>query len=387
MNIPPGATDLSEVNGGVNGSGLVRVNGFDIPAGEIAEVRVRARTHCGALKRPTIFSAQVRSEQGDNFTISTTTLTPRGPGVGLCDGIDPDGPFADADVLSFRRLRGGGGCSAAATSWPIGLIMLFVFGLVRRARSTPRKKTLISLGLVLTLLACGTRHKDEPDAPSVPRNITDLDGLPGSPCGSNVMVWVTDLSGGRFCIDRFEAATDGAALGNVSQASDETISTTDGSTSARALVELAASPAREISWYQAKSACMNAGKRLCTVDEWEIACRGPDQRIYPYADTLDESACNGFFNFAAQNPLQSGSLSTCGSAFGVYDMSGNLEEWVETATPRTAGQTELEDRFVRGGSFKSNSNALACFGMEFHAPPSSTDIDRGFRCCADGPVP
>ena len=41
---------------------------------------------------------------------------------------------------------------------------------------------------------------------------------------------------------------------------------------------------------------------------------------------------------------------------------------------------------MAGGSFKSNSQALACIGEEFHEAPGSADVDRGFRCCSDGPI-
>ncbi|MEE8410443.1 MAG: SUMF1/EgtB/PvdO family nonheme iron enzyme, partial [Myxococcota bacterium] len=155
-------------------------------------------------------------------------------------------------------------------------------------------------------------------------------------------------------------------------------------------VALGVPPTAGISWYQARAACENAGKRLCTLAEWERACRGMQSLIYPYGDTIDQAACNGFFAYTESyemgEPESTGSFDTCGSPWGAYDMSGNLEEWTLDAWPRLPGTTPLNDRAVRGGSFKSNSRALACIGQEFHEPPGSVDIDRGFRCCSDGPV-
>ncbi|MCH8150146.1 MAG: SUMF1/EgtB/PvdO family nonheme iron enzyme, partial [Planctomycetes bacterium] len=69
--------------------------------------------------------------------------------------------------------------------------------------------------------------------------------------------------------------------------------------------------------------------------------------------------------------------------YGLFDMSGNVEEWVETPVPRSPGESALRDRAVRGGSFRSNRTGLACFGDEFHEAPDSIDSDRGFRCCTD----
>jgi formylglycine-generating enzyme required for sulfatase activity len=200
------------------------------------------------------------------------------------------------------------------------------------------------------------------------------------------MVWVTRSDDSRFCIDRFEAAVGSGALGNPHQGTDDEDPSLDGSTTAAAATSLGVAPTTGISWYQARAACENAGKRLCTLAEWERACRGTDSLIYPYGDTMIEDACNGFFAYTGQTPAVTGSLDTCGSAWGAYDLSGNVEEWVFDAWPRLPGSPLFDDRAVRGGSFKSNSQALQCVGEEFHEPPGSSDVDRGFRCCADGPV-
>ena len=34
-------------------------------------------------------------------------------------------------------------------------------------------------------------------------------------------------------------------------------------------------PMTSVSWVQATIFCMDAGKRLCTAEEWSAACRGP----------------------------------------------------------------------------------------------------------------
>ncbi|MEM6733715.1 MAG: SUMF1/EgtB/PvdO family nonheme iron enzyme, partial [Myxococcota bacterium] len=78
-----------------------------------------------------------------------------------------------------------------------------------------------------------------------------------------------------------------------------------------------------------------------------------------------------------------GSLNTCGSAEGVFDMSGNLAEWTSTPVAREPGSDVLNDRAVRGGSFRSNFSALRCVGEEFRAAPGTLADDIGFRCCAE----
>jgi hypothetical protein len=247
---------------------------------------------------------------------------------------------------------------------------------------------LVAIGLLGLLCGCGERRQPPGGPPpEPPRNVTDLVGLAGEECGSPLMVWATRPDATRFCIDRFEAGVDDGALGNPHQGSDDVDTTTDGSTLARATVALGARPAVSLTWYQAVAACANAGKRLCTLVEWQAACRGPQAWVYPYGDAILDDACQGFFAYPVARPEVTGSLATCVSPIGTYDMSGNVEEWVAASTPRTPGTTLLNDRMVRGGSYKSNSNALACIGDEFHEAPGQADADRGFRCCADGPIP
>lgn len=228
--------------------------------------------------------------------------------------------------------------------------------------------------------ACGERYTP-PGPPEAPDTVVDLDEAPGIPCGSALMVQIGEGSD-HFCIDRFEAGLNGILLGNPDQGVDAVDRSTDGSTVAIATVGLQLPPRAGLTWYQASAACENAGKRLCTVEEWERACRGPGLLVYPYGDEVDQSACNGFFKLEGE-ALPAGSLNSCGSAEGVYDLSGNVAEWVSDSVPRVPGTEVLNDRAIRGGSFNSNFSALRCVGDEFHAPPTEARDDLGFRCCTD----
>ncbi|MEK6543187.1 MAG: hypothetical protein AABZ44_01950, partial [Elusimicrobiota bacterium] len=132
---------------------------------------------------------------------------------------------------------------------------------------------------------------------------------------------------------------------------------------------------------QAEAACVNAGKRLCSDDEWLRACRGPYRAQFPYSWPKDprdrktaitrypkgsdksDPPCNEMIPFwvpkkycqfdpkpslcvdptarmmepcATQIPLPTvaaaGSFARCVSPDGVYDLVGNVHEW--TANPR-----------------------------------------------------
>ena len=133
------------------------------------------------------------------------------------------------------------------------------------------------------------------------------------------------------------------------------------------------------------AACQNAGKALCTQEQWERACRGSENLYYPYGDDFISTSCNGFLNYSEEKPSSTGSLKSCGSSYGVYDLSGNVEEWIETATESVIGSGVNDHRLIRGGSYASNKMGLACTGDMFHAAPAQTNPDRGFRCCMDVP--
>ena len=385
---PTGATAVVDPAGGDFGTGVATVSGFEVPAGEIAEVRVEALVTCGAGRRQIDAKAAISSDEISEFEVKAPSVEAGGPGVGACDGLDPDGPFKI--VPEPKDLRGGAATCASTTRGGWALLvgfLLFFRASPRRRRGLARGLWALGLLAAVGAMSCGKRHETPGEPPpSPPKEITDLTGLPGDSCGTELMVWVARQDGSRFCIDRFEASYGDGALGDAMQGADDTDNSLNDSTSAAASVNLGVKPANGVSWYQARALCENAGKRLCSRADWERACRGPQALIYPYGDSINDQACNGFFNYPPDKPAVTGSLNTCASTCGAYDMSGNLEEWVFDAVPRVPGTAPLVDRLLRGGSFKSNSNALACIGDEFHAPPGSSDVDRGFRCCSDGPI-
>ena len=180
----------------------------------------------------------------------------------------------------------------------------------------------------------------------------------------------------QFCIDAFEASRPDAT--STSTGSDESMAVSVGGVT----------PWKVYSLEEAEAACQAAGKRLCEPEEWYQACTGPEEYTYTYGDTYVADACNGIDTHCecddgehyegcysecggAYYMVATGSMSDCTNGYGVYDMSGNLWEYV-------AGAADDE---VRGGAYNCGDSAAThqC-GFELTWTPSA----RGFRCCHDG---
>lgn len=134
-------------------------------------------------------------------------------------------------------------------------------------------------------------------------------------------------------------------------------------------------PLSYISFYHAADSCFTAGKRLCTSEEWYLACTGPHGWKYPYGQFYEPYAC------ATHDTtyVESGSRPECRGFFGVYDMSGNLMEWTDT---RARENTSFY--YVQGG-FHQSGQKSGCSDKRYSYYPQNQHNPVGFRCCADVP--
>jgi formylglycine-generating enzyme required for sulfatase activity len=129
---------------------------------------------------------------------------------------------------------------------------------------------------------------------------------------------------------------------------------------------------------EAEASCRSSGKRLCSEEEWEAACRGPQNLRFPYGSAWDADACNTADG--KDSPRQTsvaGAFSRCRSGYNVWDLSGNAAEWTASAFDATG-----PDRTVKGGHSGRPGFDDRCASRRKLAP-AARSISVGFRCCAD----
>jgi formylglycine-generating enzyme required for sulfatase activity len=136
-------------------------------------------------------------------------------------------------------------------------------------------------------------------------------------------------------------------------------------------------PVRGVTWDQAFAYCSWMNKRLPTEAEWEAAGRGPgaNPQIYPWGN--DPTAEGKTFDMPDQDTYAIGSQPFNESIFGVFDMVGNVWEWVgEPYSSVQAGYTIL-----RGGRFGLPQDLAYRLAV---APDDTRYIKfAGFRCATD----
>jgi formylglycine-generating enzyme required for sulfatase activity/regulator of sirC expression with transglutaminase-like and TPR domain len=154
-------------------------------------------------------------------------------------------------------------------------------------------------------------------------------------------------------------------------------------------------PINNVNWKGAAAYCQWKKKRLPTEAEWEKAARGTDKHIFPWGDTRPTPERARYFQkwtdaekhkvMVSVDALPEGK-----SPFGLYNMAGNVKEWVddwydreyyaessEYTNPR--GPIGGEFKALRGGSWRDLGGFIYSSFRNNSSPGTRMD-DYGFRC-------
>ncbi|GJL79220.1 MAG: hypothetical protein NPINA01_22090 [Nitrospinaceae bacterium] len=158
---------------------------------------------------------------------------------------------------------------------------------------------------------------------------------------------------------------------------------------------LESQPINNVNWKGADAYCRWKGKRLPTEAEWEKAARGTDKRVFPWGDSRPTPERARYFQSWTEEiqhrvmvPVDA--LPEGKSPFGLYNMAGNVKEWVddwydreyyeessEHTNPR--GPIGGEFKVIRGGSWR-DLGGFVYSSFRNNSYPATRMDDYGFRC-------
>jgi formylglycine-generating enzyme required for sulfatase activity len=154
-------------------------------------------------------------------------------------------------------------------------------------------------------------------------------------------------------------------------------------------------PINNVKWAGADAYCQSKGKRLPTEAEWEKAARGTDGRVFPWGSIPPNPELSRFRQVWTEESKHNvmvhvKALPKGVSPYGVFNMAGNVKEWVDDWYDREyykdpsnhinpKGQIGGEFKVLKGGSWR-DLRGFVYSSFRNNSYPNTRLDDYGFRC-------